>query len=164
MYPYNIEPQISAANTPNSESNEGNNKDIPVTDKYLLEMIEDAAADEIEAAEHYARLAEAAPNEADKNMLRGMHFDELKHYKMLLNMYKALTGHDMMEDKPELEASENFLYNIQECFFEELEDVEFYRTLLLAFLNLEIRDWLYEIITDEQNHAQKLNFLYSKYK
>ena len=46
---------------------------------------------------------------------------------------------------------------------EELNAVENYRSLMFALSEQWMRDYLTEIYTDEQNHAAKLSFLYSKY-
>lgn len=59
--------------------------------------------------------------------------------------------------------SDNMAENFSNALFGELSAVEFYRKLYFAFLNPELRDALFEIITDEQGHAQILNYMYSKY-
>lgn len=136
----------------------------PIINKYILKLIEEAIADEQKDSDYYYRLSQVVEFPEDKEIIRKMHLDESKHEKIFKEIYAHLTG----EEPPEQEftprtISDNLTDNFKEDIFGELEAVEFYRKLYTMFLNVEIRDWLYEIITDEQAHAQKNNYLYSKY-
>ena len=99
-----------------------------------------------------------------KEILRQMSLDEQKHYKYLSQIYKQLTGNEPVVQVGKVEISGNILEEIAKAFFGELEAVEIYRRLMFLFLNLQIRDMIYEIITDEQAHAAKLNYINTKYR
>lgn len=134
-------------------------------DKKILDMITKALSDESQAVDYYSRLINKIENPKDKEIVRGIMLDEKKHFKYLNEIYKKLTGRNAMnikfEPKP---VSDNLVKDFEDSLFDELEAFEFYRTLMFAFLDLQIRDTIFEIMTDEQEHATKFNFLYSKYK
>lgn len=147
-------PDSTPSQTPNS----------PTANKYLLDMIKEAIKDEQTDADYYGNLSEKVTEKDDKETLNKIKMDEIKHNKMFNDIYYQLTG-ERVETTPEsVVIGDNLCEEFESSMFNELEAVEFYRKLLFAFLNLEIRDTLFEIITDEQAHAQKLNYLYCKYK
>ena len=52
---------------------------------------------------------------------------------------------------------------LTESLFEELDSVEFYRDIMSNVETPSVREILFEIITDEQSHAQIINYLLFKY-
>lgn len=184
MYPYNMK----ARSNPNSEEIKKESTEIksesvetesqevttqesvrPITNKYVLEMIEEAIEDEREDAEEYKKFAEKFQDKEDKDIIRNIYMDELKHEKMMKDIYYQLTGekyqdNDSSTQSAEAAAYENMSGELSKRIMAELDGAEFYRKLYYTFLTLEIRDILFEIMTDELIHAQKLNYLYSKYK
>ena len=77
------------------------------------------------------------------------------------DFYKKLAS--TVKEKDVEELSDNIFLNLDKRVMEELNAVENYRSLMFALSEQWIRDYLTEIYTDEQNHAAKLSFLYSKY-
>lgn len=137
----------------------------PTSNQYLLDMIKEAIKDEANDADYYGNLLQEAPSTEDREILRQIRMDELKHYKLFNDIYRKITSeqlNDIQADSKNI--SNNLVEEFEKGIFDELEAVEFYRKLLFAFLDLEIRDILFEIITDEQAHSQKMNYLYCKYK
>lgn len=124
-----------------------------------------AIEDEIHDKEYYRKLINKATCRDDKEILRQISLDEQKHERIFTDIYQKVTG-----EKPHIsiktvrDLSENVLLDFEKSIFDEMEAVEFYRQIYFLFLDVEIRDMLYEIITDEQNHAVKMTYLYSKYK
>lgn len=175
MYPYNLDEQdvfnINCLdfrsefnkddnNSENAESNDSY-EEYASLDEYILELIREAISDEYRDANYYEELSKMANTPEAQRVLRKIHLDELKHFKIFQEIYYQLTGEkaEVNYEKSEIEGS--LAENYSKSIFNELEAVEFYRIILFSFLNIPIRDWLYEIITDEQAHAQKLNYLYT---
>ena len=162
MYPYNLSNKY-----PNDEKKSQlqmaayeSNNDL---NQKILEMLSMAMANEKSDGNYYLQLAQKINDEDDKKIVKQMSLDEQKHYKYLDKIYKQIS--DM---QPEIESiakdvSDNLLDDFSNSMLEELDTVEFYRYLLFLFLDLNIRDMIYEIITDEQAHATKMNYMYSKY-
>lgn len=132
--------------------------------KYVSKLIVNAIEDEIMAERVYNNLCEMLYDIDDKKILKEIAIDEEKHTKMLKELYTEINGSyaDLAENKNEMEN--NPLECIAKAIKEETESVEKYRTLLFAFEKPEYKNMIMEIIFDEQNHAAKLNYLYSKNK
>lgn len=135
------------------------------SNKYVLELIKDAINDETATYKYYSELANSMRDIDDKKALEQMSLDEQKHKKMFEDMYKKLTNEDYSNENinhenisPQL--SDNFTKSIKG----ELSTVESYRPILFALENPQFKNYLIEIITDEQNHAARLNYMYSKYR
>ena len=140
--------------------------DMENVDKFVSEMIKEAIKDEKKDALFYVELAEKISDENDKKIIHKIHNDEKKHEKIFKEIYMLINGEEPDENELQFEKkqlSTNMLQNFSDAIFDELDAVEFYRKIYFSFLNQEIRDALYEIITDEQIHAQILNYMYAKY-
>ncbi len=166
MYPYNADRQNGHYNT-NFQSNSQNiymrSTQTARPDKKLLDMVITAIEDEEKDAAYYREFMNITRDAGEKEILRGLYADEVKHKKYLQDIYTFLTGKKAPEVTPEKKMpSLNIKKNYENAIFDELEAVDFYRQIFNAVLNLEIRDLMAEIIADEQNHAIKLNFLYAK--
>ena len=133
------------------------NQNIP---KLILDYISDEGA----ASDFYKKHASTVKEKDVEEILRNISIDEEKHYKMLKKIYESITGQpaNVTDFTPE-ELSDNIFLNLDKRVMEELNAVENYRSLMFALSEQWIRDYLTEIYTDEQNHAAKLSFLYSKY-
>ncbi len=179
-----IEPEEPVENTPDMGNNGGNNMgngndmdnndtedreepDCSDVGRYILEMIKEAIRDERADGRFYDNIANMLTDENDKKIMHKLHHDENKHEKIFMEIFEMITGEK--PDESQLEAddkpvSDDMTENFENSIFDEISAVEFYRKLYFVFLNQEIRDALFEILTDEQNHADVLNYMYSKYK
>ena len=132
--------------------------------QYIPKLILDYMSDELADSDFYKILASTVKEKDVEEILRNISIDEEKHYKMLKKIYESITGQpaNVTDFTPE-ELSDNIFLNLDKRVMEELNAVEYYRSLMFALSEQWIRDYLTEIYTDEQNHAAKLSFLYSKY-
>ncbi len=171
MYPYfsNKDEQIKKLDTVKENLNSDNYKDENMEEedfrRYIIESVEEAIKDEERDTKYYQKMYNMVSDENDKSILRQIYLDEMKHKKIFMELYRILTGEEFVmgqiEDK-EIEGSlKDELYNSIQS---ELEGAEFYRMLMSAFLDLPIRDMIYEPLMDEQKHALLVSNLYNKYK
>ena len=132
--------------------------------QYIPKLILDYMSDELADSDFYKILASTVKEKDVEEILRNISIDEEKHYKMLKKIYESITGQpaNVTDFTPE-ELSDHIFLNLDKRVMEELNAVENYRSLMFALSEQWIRDYLTEIYTDEQNHAAKLSFLYSKY-
>lgn len=167
MYPYNIDRSNYTDYQNNLTARSQNissqkNSTVPA-DKKLLSMIEEAVCDERRDSYYYKELMNIVRNPKDREVIRSIYMDEIKHEKLLIEIYKMLTGRNIPDmDCEMIPPTLNIVNNYEKSIFGELEGMEFYRQLYFLFQNQEIRDMLFEIITDEQKHATKFNYLFSK--
>ena len=139
---------------------------IEEINRYIIQMVTEAIKDEMEDSRFYSTIANTLEDENDSKIFYKIACDEKKHEKIFSEIYEMLTGESFSDDGMDCDKkpiSDNMAENFSNALFGELSAVEFYRKLYFAFLNPELRDALFEIITDEQGHAQILNYMYSKY-
>lgn len=135
------------------------------SNKFVLELIKDAIKDELVDNKFYSDLANSVKDIDDKKTLEQMSLDEKKHYEMFMDIYTKLTGEEYQPDNLEYKTvSKNFLSNIEKSISGELAGVEAYRPILFALENQQFKNYLTEIITDEQNHAARLIYMFSRNK
>lgn len=158
MYPYNIKnnskpiPKLNTARLT-----------ISADEQTLQAMLNDAINDENRDFMYYQALSEAMPDSVDGEIVKSMSLDEYKHKRIFEEIYTALTGEQptisVVETETDFSDIPAVLLN---RLFDELESVEMYRDIMSAFEDNAIRDMLFEIITDEQSHADILNYLIHK--
>ena len=133
--------------------------------KYIIEMINDAVSDEKIDSKFYSDLSDMLDDEDDKELLSQMSLDENKHYNMFKDIYEHITDSEYNDEEPEyIELSDNISDNLKSAFVGELTAVEKYRPILFTLEEPLFKNYLYEIITDEQKHSLKILFLLNKYK
>ena len=157
MYPYNIKKSDLSASEARTTSQNSN--------QTLADMLIDAIHDEVSDFNKYIALSRNVTDKEDSEIVRAMAYDEYKHRRIFEEIYKSLMG-----SSPDIPAQEypsnskNLVESFTDSLFDELEAVELYREIMSAFENLDIRDMVFEIITDEQAHADILNYLIAKYR
>jgi len=128
-----------------------------------LNLIEEAVMDERRDELFYDCMIKLAPCKEDKEIIEGIREDEKKHSVLFRGIYCQLTG-EILPPAPETEFTppKTYCQGIQEAIFGELSAVEKYRRILYALQDRAQINKMVEIITDEQKHATKWNYLYSK--
>lgn len=135
------------------------------SNKYILELIKDAIKDEMIDNKYYSDLANTVRDIDDKKNLEQMSLDEKKHLEMFNDIYKKLTDKTYIPDNVDYKkVLSELTENLTKSIAGELGGVEAYRPILFALENPQLKNYLTEIITDEQNHAARLNYMYSKYR
>lgn len=87
--------------------------------------------------------------------------DELSHNKMFKEMYKQITGEDVVPAEEEFVAPDTFINGIIMALNGELNAVKKYRQIMSGIPNLYYRDKIFNILTDELRHANLYNYIYT---
>jgi len=91
--------------------------------------------------------------------------DEIKHYEMFQQIYFALTHRNLDIPIPnEVEKYDSLMDAVQSSIEGENEAVDLYREIFAQLDNKQMRDMVFEIITDEQEHFGRFIYLYSMLK
>ncbi len=125
-------------------------------------MLADAVNDEAGDFSTYAAIAEIITDANDSETVKSMSYDEFKHKRIFEEIYNAINGSLPESSEPTLPTIEDLSAALSDCLFSELEAVEMYREIISAFESTEIRNMIFEVITDEQAHADILNYLIAK--
>ena len=130
----------------------------------VLEIMQSAWEDERENELCVHRLTKLAKDSADKEVLRMLCMDEHKHVKYFAGIYRRLSGQVLPQDAhiAQRSLSWNFYSECEKMIHKSTENVEFYRRIYFGFNDQDIRDTLFEIITDEMNMAIKMTHMCNK--
>lgn len=135
---------------------------IAAPGQYILtDLLLEAMKDELHDREKYRCMMEMAKDDKVRDQIKYAYEDEGKHYEMFKEILYFLTGKAADVPTPEVTLKDKLIHNVETSIDGELEAVELYRRIksLLQYMNL--RDMLYEIITDEQEHATRFVYLYA---
>lgn len=130
----------------------------------ILDLIIEAMKDERHDRAKYKMMMDMAKTDKEREQIKYAYEDEGKHYKMFQYIYYQLTGDQIDIPTPEVEEYDNLTDAVESSINGELEAVELYRKIQSLLPTIGLRDMLFEIITDEQEHATRFTYLYSMLK
>lgn len=173
MYPYNRNTRLYAAKV---QAKEETAASAPLSsDRRLLELLQLA----LEATDamfcRYQALMEEPALAGSMDILKTMLLDEQKHSRQLKDIIYSIYGPiqtlENTESTEDAKADEGAGAQpspsggemLEETMLTEMDDVGFFRDLLLSLPESDLRDPFYEMVTDKQNHCNGLCFLYTKY-
>ncbi|MGZ4031542.1 MAG: ferritin family protein [Tumebacillaceae bacterium] len=128
----------------------------------FLQMTLKAIFNERSAQRFYHELEIRAHTPFQKKMIQAALDDEIKHEKMLTGLYHRLTGHWPQVPQPSRPELADFQEGIKQAFTDEIEAAEMYRDMYLMTSLHWVRDLLFEIYTDESEHAQRFTYIRSE--
>lgn len=149
MYPY------QGVNQPN--------RFFPVC-RDLPERLIKAMTGEQNARRYYQQLMSMAPSEEDKAVIAQIYDDEGKHFENFNTLYKNITGQQPALPPPEVPNIPTYLQGVEKAIFDETDAYEFYRDTYMCTINPIAKEIFFEAFTDENEHAIRLTYLYSKNK
>ena len=139
------------------------NSGLPQSYKSLeeaLNLVKKAVEGEREDELFYDYLISKAPTQEEKDIITTIRNDEVKHNKMFREIYKYYTGVDIVSPQnEEFEHPKSYIDGIKKALFGELGAVERYRIIRAGIPDRYYRDMVFEILTDEQKHADKYNYI-----
>lgn len=157
LFPEAILKETSIKNTSCSTRND------PSLDE-LLKILQDAIIDEESDEAFYLRMKNQTIQDEDQEILDQIANDEKKHRLLLKQIYFSLTGKNFDESKSKTEIEENtYLTNLKKSLFGELDAIKKYQKLLSKMTDTNNYNKVMEILMDEITHANKLNYLITKY-
>lgn len=131
----------------------------------LLDLLIKAMKAERHDRVKYQRMMEMTKDPMVKKQIKFAYDDEIKHYKMFQQMYYQLTGKRVDFPLPtNIERYSSLMEAVQSSIEGENEAVDLYREIYSLMTNKQMRDMVFEIITDEQEHAGRFIYLYSMLK
>ncbi|WP_227762705.1 ferritin-like domain-containing protein [Zhaonella formicivorans] len=119
---------------------------------------------EAEAIAFYTSLLRMAPDDLARRNIRHALEDERKHYRQFSELYRQLTGMSPEVPIPPPAVIPDYRKGLIEAFEDELEAAELYRGMYLNALTRAVRDLMFEIMTDEMEHADRFALLYAATK
>jgi rubrerythrin len=141
----------------------------PMEDMYRAKSINDLLIESMKGERHdrvkYGKMMEMTDDPMVKKQIKFAYDDEGKHYKMFNQIYQQLNGRKINIPIPtNIEKYNTLMDAVQSSIEGEFDAVELYRELFALLKNQQMRDKVFEIITDEQEHASRFIYLYSMLK
>lgn len=136
-------------------------KDDMNTSKNLIDLIIEAMKDERHDRVKYKMMMDMTKKDKIKEQIKFAYEDEGKHYKMFQYIFYQLTGKQIDIPIPEVEEYDELIDAVETSINGKLAAVELYRKIQSMLPNIGLRDMLFEIITDEQEHATRFTYVFS---
>ena len=131
----------------------------------LNDMLIEAMKAERHDRVKYQRMMEMTTDPAVIKQIRFAYDDEIKHYEMFHQIYYQLTGKKIDIPLPtNIEKYNTLMEAVKSSIEGENEAVDLYREIFARMTNKEMRDKVFEIITDEQEHFGRFIFLFAMLK
>lgn len=139
----------------------GNNSNFGDYDRKLMDLLKEAMTDEKKDHRKYKHMIDMTDNKEIIEQIRRAYEDEAKHYEMFQEIYEELAGRNIQIITPEPEQQDRLIDAVKSSINDELEAVELYREIRAMLRGKKYRNMLFEIITDEQEHATRFVYLYA---
>lgn len=123
-----------------------------------------AMKNEAEAIKYYKKLMGMAPNEKEEELIEHFYEDETKHLSKFRMLFEMITGKEPELGSLKPPDFESYLEGVEKAILDELKAYEFYRDIYISGNNPIVKDIFFEAMTDENEHAACLNYLYTKNK
>ncbi len=120
-----------------------------------------AIDDQAFAVRWYEALLSETSNPLHQRWIRHAYEDEKKHLHMFSSLYQRMTG-QMHPIRGAEAVKGDYKTQILHALEEELKASEAYRTMYLNTTIPELRDTLFEAMTDEMEHAMRFSFIYQQ--
>ena len=164
MYPYNRNTQLYHSRAKETQAEKPS---LLAQDKRLEELLSLARTEAAETTRKFETLLDRAELSEAEQILRTMYLDGKKHLRLLQEVIFLIFGTTPQENEAcETAETEEAAEVPDTCALLEellLADISFYRALLFAMTEADLRNAFFEILTDKQNHTVALSHLYAKY-
>ncbi|KNH36165.1 ferritin-like domain-containing protein [Bacillus toyonensis] len=129
----------------------------------LISDIEKAINGEYSAINCYAKLANLATHDNERNQILEIRKDEIKHFQQFVQIYVSLTGR-----QPQPKITENcpdiYLKGLEFALQDEQHAVDFYLEISDDTTDQYIKEIFRRAAADEQNHAVWFLYYFLKSK
>lgn|SRR5574344_450612 len=131
--------------------------------KSLVIALKNSIKSEKEDEEFYTFLLTLTSDEKNKNIIKSIIADEIKHAEILKKIYFDLTEKKYEDDRISNEDDNflNYRKNLEKALFGELEAIKRYRNIMKDMPDKEKYSDIMEILTDEIRHSSMFNYLIS---
>ena len=136
---------------------------------FRINSLNDKIVEAMTAERHdrvkYQEMMKMTTDPAVIKQIKFAYDDEIKHYGMFRQIYYQLTGKQLDIPIPaSVEKYNTLMEAVQSSIEGENEAVDLYREIFALLPNRLMRDTVFEIITDEQEHFGRFIYLYSMIK
>lgn len=160
MYPYNIAPNYKT-NT-NIKSMEGDKKNTNnlCYDKRLLELLSLITSEAKCISEYFEKLYKKATDKNDRENLKCIYVDTVKARRFLEDIYYKSVGDKVSYcDDYKKKMTGDYLKDLKKSMMYLSDYARSVRALYVLFQDLEVKDMLFEIITDMLGDVNTVTYM-----
>lgn len=132
-------------------------------DSIMMEKLSEIFIRKQNLIKRYDRLYEYIRNSTDRNQIKNIREDEIKHINIVKGIYSRISGGRVLECSIDNKKKELSKKDIERIIYTEADIIKTTKAIMLSIPDLRIRNGLYYIFTDDQRHADMMIFLYTKY-
>ena len=145
------------------------NMNVCYSQLFRVDSLKDKLIEAMKSERHdrvkYQRMMEMTTDPAVIKQIKFAYDDEIKHYGMFQQMYYQLTGKKVDIPIPtNIEKYNTLMEAVKSSIEGESDAVDAYRDIYALMSNKQMRDKVFEIITDEQEHFGRFIYLYAMLK
>jgi rubrerythrin len=129
----------------------------------LLNDLTKAINGEYTATQCYARLAQMAPNQEQREQINEILNDEKKHLQQFSQIYSTLTGRQPQPQMAE-ECADTYLGGLEASLKDEQMTTDFYQEIADEATDPAVKEVFRRAAYDEQNHAVWFLYYFTKEK
>lgn len=145
------------------------NMNVYYSQLFRVDSLKDKLIEAMKSERHdrvkYQKMMEMTTDPAVIKQIKFAYDDEIKHYGMFQQMYYQLTGKKVDIPIPtNIEKYNTLMEAVKSSIEGESDAVDAYREIYALMSNKQMRDKVFEIITDEQEHFGRFIYLYAMLK
>ncbi len=131
-------------------------------DPKVVELLTEVMENEQMTAKYYEKMMQALKDETGKKMYREARMDEIKHFKIMQEIYYRLAG-----SKPVIKSKEpiglgELRSEVEKSIMDKVEVADLIRKIYFVLEVPILKDMVFEVLMESQAHAIKFTFLYGK--
>ncbi|NMA84651.1 MAG: ferritin-like domain-containing protein, partial [Epulopiscium sp.] len=130
-----------------------------------IKVYEQAIEYQYHTIHYYGQLQKQMEDSTASILIEQIRKDKMKHLRVLQEIHNYYTGICYQSQTPcTLVCEKESLQEIEKSLFRENENVRMYRSLYFGSTDTPVRDRLYDLVADTQEHAIQLTYLYARLK
>ncbi len=127
------------------------------TDSSLINDVIEAIIGEVQAYNFYERLAELAPTDYERDVIKSIQQDEARHYHWFTMILQSFGGN--LPDFPAVAMPSDFTEGLKIAIQDELNAASFYQNIAYNAVEHQIQMHFMHASHDEQRHASWLQYI-----
>ncbi|MBE6013245.1 ferritin family protein [Anaeropeptidivorans aminofermentans] len=115
------------------------------------------------SAANYNLLMKMAPDKSAYEIIEAIYEEELLHLEKLNHLYKQTAWSQPKLKTPEKPSFSKYIDGLKQSILEELDTYNEYCNIYTDNSNADLRNTFFSLLSDENRHAAKLNYLYTNF-
>ena len=130
---------------------------------YITEKFKEIVSSKYKLVKYYNKILEYIRGKSDKEQIKIIVEEEIKHIRMLKSIYVRVLGGQVINITEEQIKREALIKCVEKTIYLETNILTITKTLMFSIQDIRIKNGLYYIFADDQRHSDIILFIYTKY-